>query len=73
MKHKTRLATEAEISKTLGRLWRLFTESKESRETVLEVFDGAEKYFPNKPHIVEWFANMKEAFLKAEAENAQEN
>ncbi len=52
MKTKTKLATEAETIKIISRLWRLFTESKESRETVLEVFDGAEKYFPQKPHVV---------------------
>ncbi len=73
MKSKTRLATEAEVREIIVRLWRLFTESKESRETVLEVFDGAEKYFPHKPHIVKWFAGMKEAFLKAEVENAEKN
>ena len=71
MKSKMRLATEAEISKTLGRLWRLFIESEESRAAVLEVFDDAEKYFPNKPHVVKWFAGMKEAFLKAEVENVE--
>ncbi len=67
-KPKTRLENEKYIGEWVKELWLDFNESEEKRQTVLGVFDEAiNERFVSKPEIVNWFKDVKDAFLESEA------
>jgi hypothetical protein len=66
---KNHLANEQKIKDWMLELWASFNKSDADRQLVLDIFAQAEEKFVNKPRIVEYFENIKQAFLKSEVEN----
>jgi hypothetical protein len=57
---------EKQIREGVLEMWCKFNKSDADRQFVLDIFDEAKEKFANKPRIVEYFENIKQAFLKSE-------
>ncbi len=47
-------------------MWATFNKSEADRQLVLDDFDKIKEHFAARANIVEYFENIKQAFLKAE-------
>ena len=68
-KPNNRIALEKQLREGVLEMWSNFNKSDADRQLVLDLFDEAEEKFANKPHIIEFFENLKSGFLKSEVEN----
>ncbi len=69
MKNKKQKITpemQKDIEREVIEMWNTFNGSPEDRQHILEVLDEAAGTFPNKPHVVGFFKNLKAAFLESE-------
>jgi hypothetical protein len=66
-KTKNQTDYEEKIKEAVGEMWVTFNKSKENRQFVLDGFDQIKEQFADKLNIVEYFENIKQAFLKSEA------
>ncbi len=68
-KTKNRTDFEEKIKEAIVEMWVTFNKSKENRQFVLDGFDKIKEQFGDRQNIVEYFENIRQSFLKAEAEN----
>ncbi len=65
-KPNNRIAIEKQLREGVLEMWSNFNKSDADRQLVLDIFIAAEEKFANKPRIIEYFENLKQAFLKSE-------
>jgi mevalonate pyrophosphate decarboxylase len=54
-------------------MWVTFNESKENRQFVLDGFDKIKEQFADRQNIVEYFENIRKAFLESEVKIRSKN
>ncbi len=57
---------EKKLKEVVVEMWVTFNKSKENRQFVLDGFDKIKEQFADNANIVEYFENIKQAFLKSE-------
>ncbi len=67
-KTKNQTDFQETMKEYVGEKWVTFNKSKENRQLVLDDFDKIKEHFTDHPNIIEYFENIKQAFLKAEVE-----
>ena len=70
---KKRLADEQKIQEWILELWASFNKSEKEKQYVLDTFEEAKKALAHRPRAVEYFENIKQAFLKSELKNEKSN
>ncbi len=65
-KTKNQKDFEEKMKEVVGEMWITFNKSKENRQFVLDGFDKIKEHFAEYQSIVEYFENVKQAFLKSE-------
>jgi hypothetical protein len=66
---KKRLANEQKIKEWILELWASFNKPEKEKQYVLDTFEEAKTALANKPHIIEYLENIKQAFLKSEGKS----
>jgi hypothetical protein len=66
---KKHLANEQKIKEWILELWASFNKSEKEKQYVLDTFEEAKTALANKPRIVEYLENIKQAFLKSEGKS----
>ncbi len=57
---------EKKLKEAVVEMWVTFNESKENRLFVLDGFDKIKEQFADRQNIVEYFENIRKAFLESE-------
>jgi hypothetical protein len=65
-KTKNQTDFEEKMKEVVSEMWVTFNKSKENRQFVLDELDKIKEQFADKLNIVEYFENIKQAFLKSE-------
>ncbi len=63
---KNRTNFEEKIKEVVADMWVTFNKSEADRQFVLDGFDKFKEQFADNPNIVEYFENIRQAFLKLE-------
>jgi hypothetical protein len=66
---KKHLANEQKIKEWILELWASFNKSEKEKQCVLDKFEEAKTALAHKPRAVEYFENVRQLFLEAEAVN----
>lgn len=69
IKTESQVEFELYMQKWVAELYSEFIESPEKRKKVFDTFDEALKKFRGKPKIVNYFENLRNAFLSLEMKN----
>jgi hypothetical protein len=72
-KNENQTDFEKKLKEAVTDMWVTFNKSKENRQFVLDGFDKIKEQFADNPNIVEYFENIRKAFLESEVKIRSKN